>query len=187
MPKTYAPATPDLIEVRDRMIAAYYPWITECGVTFNMIFAFGPKNREGVRTGPAIKLHGWAAAATVQINSLDDRVKGLKDVTLKVDGDRWPDWPDKKRLSVLDHELYHLVKHFEPDGTFTLDDCGRPKLTLLDHDFEFGGFRELAIRHGEDSFEVLAIEQAYEIIAGPDGQLQWPWATPQPRRKLEAS
>ena len=99
----------------------------------------------------------------------------------------WPSWTNEQRESLIDHELYHLEQHQESDGSPKLDDCGRPKLFLRKHDFHFGGFAEIARRHGANAFETRAVEQAYQLIAGDDGQLEWPWAAPKPNRKLAAS
>jgi hypothetical protein len=60
-------------------------------------------------------------------------------------------------------------------------------LRLKKHDFHFGGFAEIARRHRDYAFEVLAVQEAYSLCAGAGGQLEWPWAAPQPNRKLSAS
>lgn len=187
MPRTYEAAGHDVHGVCQKMIHRYYPWMNEIGVQFNLILAHGPVSKSGARTGPAIVLHGNPAAATVKVNSLKDRVKGLKDVTIEIDGDKWPEWTQDEREAVIDHELYHLESHKNADGTTEVDDCGRPSLSLRKHDFHFGGFREIALRHGDDAFETKAVQQAYELIVGERGQLERPWAAPRPNRKLAAS
>ena len=88
---------------------------------------------------------------------------------------------------MLDHELYHIEGHTNADGSAKLDDCGRPYLTLKKHDFHFGGFAEIASRHRGNAFEVKAVEEAYVLINGVGGQLEWEWAAPRPNRKLAAS
>ena len=187
MPRTYDAAGGDVLEVHNALCARYYKWINEQGVTFNMLMGYGPRDKDGNITAPAIMLHGHAAAATVKINSLKDRVKGMNDVTIEIDGDLWPTWSNEQRNAVLDHELYHLEPHQNADGSPELDDCGRPRLTLRKHDFHFGGFAEIASRHRDVAFEVKAVEEAYQLCAGPGGQLEWPWAAPRPNRKLAAS
>jgi hypothetical protein len=187
MPRTYETAGQDVDEVLCAAISRYYKWMDDQAVTFNVILAHGPVDKEGNTTAPAIMLHGHRAAATVKINSLKDRVKGLCDVTIEIDGDLWPKWTSEQRAAVLDHELYHLESHLNADGSPKLDDCGRPYLTLKKHDFHFGGFAEIARRHRDIAFEVKAVEEAYSLCAGPGGQLEWPWAAPQPNRKLAAS
>ena len=187
MPRTYAEADSDVIYLLKQRIRQYYSWIEEREVTFNLLMAHGPVNKEGKTIAPAIMLHGHQAAATVKINSLKDRVKGLADVTIEIDGDQWPTWCSEQRNTVLDHELYHLEKHDNADGSAEVDDCGRPRVTLRKHDFHFGGFAEIAVRHRGYAFEVKAVEEAYTLVVGLGGQLEWPWAVPRPNRKLEAS
>lgn len=187
MPRTYKPADDDVEDVHNSLIERYYKWIADNEVSFNLILAYGPVNGDGVITAPAIMLHGHRAAATVKVNSLKDRVKGLSDVTIEIDGDLWPTWSNEKRHAVLDHELYHLEERRNANGSPELDDCGRPRITLRKHDFHFGGFAEIAARHRNHAFEVVAVQEAYELIAGPGGQMEWPWAAPMPNRKLAAS
>jgi len=187
MPRTYEAAGQEVWSVHNLLVARYYHWIDKEGVTFNLLIAHGPVDKDGNTTAPAIMLHGHRAAATVKINSLKDRVKGLHDVTIEIDGDLWPKWSNEQRRSVLDHELYHLEPHTNADGSPKLDDCGRPYLTLRKHDFHFGGFAEIAARHRDHAFEVKAVEEAYALCAGAGGQLEWPWAAPRPSRKLQVS
>lgn len=187
MPRTYEVAGQEVVYAWSGLVALYYEWISKHNVTFNFLMAHGPRNEDGETLAPAIMLHGHQAAATVKINSLKDRVKGMADVTIEIDGDQWPEWSLLRRLAVLDHELYHLELRTNADGSPKLDDCGRPMLTLKKHDFHFGGFREIANRHRESAFEVVAVQEAYTLIVGEGGQLEWPWAAPKPNRKLAAS
>jgi len=187
MPRTYEQAGEDVKELHIVLCEKYYKWILEDQVTFNFLIAHGPRDKDGNVSAPAIMLHGHAAAATVKINSLKDRVKGLADVTIEIDGDQWPAWTEQQRMAVLDHELYHLEPHTNADGSPKLDDCGRPYLTLKKHDFHFGGFAEIALRHRDYAFEVKAVEEAFQLITGEGGQMEWPWAAPVPNRKLAAS
>jgi hypothetical protein len=187
MPRTYEPAGQDVWDTLGPLIAQYHKWADDQNVTYNLILAHGPVNKDGEITAPAIMLHGHRAAATVKVNSLKDRVKGLADVTIEIDGDLWPGWGQEQRAAVLDHELYHLEPHTNADGSPKLDDCGRPYLTLKKHDFHFGGFAEIARRHRDTAFEVKAVEEAYQLINGTGGQLEWEWAAPKPNRKLAAS
>ena len=187
MPRTYEVAEPDVGDVLDDLIQRYYDWIDKHGVTFNLLMAYGPVDKDGQTTAPAVMLHGHQAAATVKVNKLKERVKGLSDVTIEIDGDNWKIWTPQQKASVIDHELYHLEGHLNADGSLKLDDCGRPYLTLKKHDFHFGGFAVIAARHRDDAFEVKAVEEAYMLINGEGGQLEWPWAAPKPNRKLAAS
>ena len=187
MPRTYDIAGQDVGDLLDVLVSRHYKELAEAFVTFDLLLAYGPRNKEGEITAPAIVLQGHRAAATVRVNSHKDRVKGLNDVTIEIDGDLWPEWSAEARAAVLDHELYHLELVPSPDGRWKLDNANRPRLRLKKHDFHFGGFRAIADRHRGQSFEVQAVEEAYSLIAGERGQLEWPWAAPQPNRKLARS
>jgi hypothetical protein len=39
------------------------------------------------------------------------------------------------------------------------DDLGRPKLEIRPHDFQIGGFRSIAVRHGDNALEVIQVRQ----------------------------
>lgn len=106
---------------------------------------------------PAIKVRGHAAIAKIKITSLEDRVRGLGDAKLVIDGARWERMGHNARLAMLDHELEHL--ELDEDK---LDDAGRPKLKMKHHDWEMAGFEEVARRQGENAIELAQIHQFHE-------------------------
>ena len=135
-------------------------------------FAYAAVNEKtGERKGPAIKHHGYAAAAVVRIVSQKDRVSGMPDAMIDIDGDAWPEWTEQRQRAVLDHELHHLEVVKEDSGAVKLDDCNRPKLKMRLHDFEIGGFAEIAKRYKEEALEV----EAARAMADKFGQLLFPW------------
>ena len=95
--------------------------------------------------------------ATIKINSYRDRVEGKADVTITIDGHHWDELSDAELAAVLDHELTHLELVIEEDGSVSRDDIDRPKLRMRKHDFQIGGFNEVAKRHKADSLEVQAV------------------------------
>src|SRR5262245_4301901 len=152
-----------------KLVERNYPDLGD--VTYNLLFAHGPRDENGQIKAPALKLHGYPCCAIIKINSLEQRVAGLADVTIKIDGDEWPDWDDRRRAAILDHELYHLVPFIKGKAIQT-DDAGRPKLKLRNHDWQLGGFAEIVRRHGDHAVEAVA----FRATADRHGQLLMPWA-----------
>lgn len=158
MPVTFSSVDSDTDFQIATVMQKHHQALTDAGVELTVLFAYGPKDQDGETTGKAIKVNGYPALACIKINSLRDRVGGLKDATLIIDGDCWPTTPDPRKLAIIDHELCHLEIKPDEDGTIQVDDCGRPKLKMRLHDFHFGGFAEVADRHKEESVEVAAVK-----------------------------
>jgi hypothetical protein len=77
-------------------------------------------------------------------------------VRVEIDGDEWPLWSDDERRAVIDHECQHFEVGRDKAGHFTSDDNGRPVISIRPHDWQVGGFRIIAERHGRVAFEVQA-------------------------------
>lgn len=158
MPTTYSECPEPVLAVARKLIVDGHPAIIEADVTIHYLFA----RRED---GPAIVHGGYPAKALVRKNSLRDRVAGLKDVTILIDESGWQDWSDDHRRAVLDHELYHVEVRRDESGAIQYDDANRPKIKLRPHDFQFGGFHEMARRHKAESAEVQAVQEVSRVWA----------------------
>lgn len=150
-----------------RLLEKYHGELVSAGVTFELMFAHAKTNKNGDPVGPAIKHGGYAAAAVVRVISLKDRAKGLGDVEIVVDGDRWDEWPEDTQDSILDHELEHVDLVPGKEGEIKRDDLGRPCVRMRLHDRQFGWFDVIAHRHGAASVEV---RQAASIAAIPEAR-----------------
>lgn len=136
-------------------------------VTITSIMAYAKKDDQGKPMGSAIKVNGYAALATIQVTSHKFRIAGLADAIMTIDGDRWESLSIEDQESMIDHELYHLMVKLDSQGFVEGDDSGRPKLKIREHDWQTGGFAEIARRHGANSHEVQqlkAIQEEYEIV-----------------------
>jgi hypothetical protein len=131
-------------------------------------------------TKTGLKLHGYPAIAVVRLIPSKDRAAGLPDARITIDADTWHDMPAAERRAVLDHELHHLdvvgawaKGNGENPKRFVCktDDNGRPKIKIRPHDWELGGFRVIAARHGEKAAEV----RSWQATAGTFGQYLMPW------------
>ncbi len=160
LPRTYEKIAPGGHKIYDRMLAIrdrYHGALTETGVVIDLLLAHAARDKNDDPTGAAVKHGGYPAAATIRIVNLKDRVAGLGDVQLIVDGDKWDEWTDAELDALLDHELTHIEIVIDKDGAVVRDDAGRPKLKLRLHDFQIGGFNSIAKKHKEDAFEVQSV------------------------------
>lgn len=150
------------------LIAAYEPhWpIRDRKVKIDFVFAFADRDETtGEPTNNALTKGGVRALGITRKISLKDRAKGMGDCEITLDADHWTEVADEgQQRAILDHELYHIVVSADND------DLGRPKIKLRKHDFEFGWFANIAIRHGVASCERI---QAKRILDAA-GQAFWP-------------
>ena len=157
MPTTYEKANIEVVETLDEVMTLYHPHLKDAGVTVDVLLAHAdPESEE-----PAVKAHGYEAAAVVRNINLKDRVKGNGDVEIVIDGDKINEWSLTQLKALLDHELTHVELARDKYGAIKRDDLDRPKLTMRLHDRHFGWFDGVARRWGFDSFEV---QQATEMV-----------------------
>lgn len=147
-----------------------YKPLLDAKVKVDYLFAFSDENEDGEPTGPAIMHHGLPSLGVARVVSLKDRVKGMGDCEVLLDGNWWEDAPEDKRRALLDHELHHFLPKLDKGGVQITDDFGRPKLAIRKHDYEFGWFTVVAERNGAASLERLQAAK----IAEEAGQFYWP-------------
>ena len=165
---TYEVAPDETVDQVNRLVEKYRGDLKNAGVEFAVLMAHAKRDKNGKPKGSALKLGGYACLATVRITSLADRVAGLADVVITIDGDRWQDLPQRSRIAVLDHELTHLDLGDEID----YDDAGRPKIKMRKHDHQFGWFDSVVRRHGIHAIEW---QQFDEFVRKPAKQLWLPF------------
>lgn len=170
---TYRLADPEVSELIKRLIGKHHRDLAEAGVRVGARLAFATVDENtGEPKGPALKHHGYPAGAIVRIVSHRDRVAGMPDAMIDLDGEAWEnDWDDDRKAAVIDHELTHLEVQYDEDGAVKLDDCHRPKLKMRLHDWELGGFAEIAKRYKEAALEVEGARK----MADKYGQMLFPW------------
>ncbi len=106
--------------------------------------------------GSAVMLHGYPCQAVISVIPYKQRVDKRADVEIIIDEKNWHDLTEPQQRALLDHEITHL--EFDVDlktGIVKTDDAGRPKLKTRTHDYQIGGFREIARRYGADAPEVI--------------------------------
>lgn len=189
MSKTYTKASDEVMalvyEARDRN--GWHRVLSSLGVTFDVLMVEDVDD-EG-ESHPALKHHGYPAAAIIKINSLEQRTLGQADALLTIDACSWSELDEEGRLALLDHELEHLQVLAEKpvgimytnefgalQGIVRRDECGRPRLKMKLHDWQLGGFRAVAQRHKEKALEIVAVRAC--MVKG-----QYYWDFDAPKRK----
>jgi hypothetical protein len=143
-------------------------------VTVGCLFFRAKRNDAGDIVGPPLRLHGYNAAAIIKVNALKLRAQGLPDAEITIDGDEWETLSAEQRNALIDHELEHLEGKRNKAGAITRDDLDRPMLKLKLHDWQLGGFKVIAERHGIHALEVVNA-QAFAVEFG---QLLFAFALP---------
>ena len=135
-----APA--EVTKLGRELITGHYPELDDANVTIGYLFA-----------RPAQTTRGQVIAGKVKKTSVEQRLKGLPDCLIIIDGDGWDQWTEEKRRGLLDHELYHIEVCKDNAGQIKYDEAERPKLRMKNHDFEIVGFTEIIERNGEHAIE----------------------------------
>jgi hypothetical protein len=156
MTTTYTPAKSDVTDVLETVMGRYHGDIADNGITIGILMATSDEEGE-----PAVKLHGYPCAATIQITSYKNRCLGIADAVITIEADIWKTFTEAEKIAVLDHELTHLELVYDKDGVLKTDDANRPKLKMRLHDWQLGGFAVIAERHGAASIESQEFRAAY--------------------------
>lgn len=163
---SYDKAPQEVIELINKTIDDFYPELKEAGVTVEALFAFSETADYPVKFG------GYPALAYIKISNLKSRVKGMADAEITIDKGAYEAMNPMQQRALLDHELHHLIVARDKDGNIKIDDCSRPKLKVKKHDYQMGWFREIAVRHGENSPEVYQAK----LLWNNDGKTFFPAA-----------
>ena len=170
---TYRIAPPELIAQVQTIMREYEAELDAVGIRVDTLLAFADRNDQGEKTGPAIKAKGYPADGCIRSTNLKDRVKGLGDAEMILDGDKWQEMNSEEQDALIHHELHHLVPARKADGELILDSHNRPKIRMRLHDIELGMFIDVARAHGMASGEV----QAMQMLVASNGQVLLPFLT----------
>lgn len=184
MPTVYEKADEEVRELIADVMRTHHPVLTCVGLRLDVLMAEVRDGNGALLSRPAVKAHGYEADAKIKAIPLDQRTAGLGDALLVIDAQRWGAMSAAQQRALIDHELYHLQVERDGggfleigsdgrlDGTPKLDDIDRPKLKLRLHDWQLGGFLDIARRHGDNAPEV----RAAHAVRGDGGQYVWDWA-----------
>jgi hypothetical protein len=160
--KTFKPAPQSIMDRISQITDSYHSedlCVPKFEVNIECFLVYGPRNKDGVQTGPAISSRGCEAAACIRLTSLEERVAGRADAVMWIDGDRYQRWSAETLIAIIDHELQHIELAKNAKDEPQIDDHGRPKLKLRHHDHDFGWFDAIAERHGDYAVEVMQAKQ----------------------------
>lgn len=156
--------SPQIAETITKLIEANHPELVEANATVDSIFAFDDKG------GFPVKTNGYPSAANIKISNLKSRVKGAADAEIIIDREAFNAMSTTQQEALIDRELYRLVVKRDKEGNVKTDDAERPVLRLKKFDYMLGWFKEIAIRHGQDSPEVYQAN----ILWQKDGRTFFP-------------
>lgn len=168
MPKVYLEVGKEVDRLVGETADRWHPGLKENGVTICVLFVELHDGEGACLETPCLNHHGYPAAAIMKINGYKDRVEGKADATLVIDKFVWEDMNERQQVSLLDHELHHLLVKVDKAGSVKHDDLGRPILKLRKHEFELGGFYSIAARHKRDAVEYLAVTNVAENFSKMD-------------------
>lgn len=155
----YTMCESDVLNRIQKVMQAHHGELAKAGVTVDAVFAIDPD-------GPAIRLHGYACAATIKKVGYKQRVLGRADSEMTIDQAFCNDATDDQKDGLIDHELTHLeVIEDARTRIIKRDAAGRPRLAMRLHDWELGGFEDTARRYGKAAPEVKAA-QAFKLRFG---------------------
>jgi len=169
----YRKAPSDILDRINAAIDAFHPELATHEVTVAAQLC-SPTEKESIkaekegRVPQPLKLNGWPCHATVRKTSVQQRLGGMADALITLDALHWDTLDEPARIALLDHELTHLTVAKDKEGFPKSDDAGRPVLSTRLHDWQLGGFREVASRHQQAAPEVVAFR---EVVSGYGDQL----------------
>lgn len=171
MPTYYTDAPAEVADIAARLIAKHHPDVQEVETRITYKFAWAVAKDGEEEPQPPLKLHGVPCLALIRLVPYRNRVCGMDDVVVEIDGKQWEGMDDAERAALIDHELYHLVLSRDKEGTPRSDDAGRPKFKLRPHDFEIGGFWAIVERHRKAAAEAKAVSDIGRTFV--QMELQW--------------
>lgn len=165
--KFFTLATPATHELCQQLVELYHKDLDSAAAKVDIVMAFRDPDGEA----PAMEKDGHRILGQASTIKLKDRVKGMGDCEIMLDGDAWDGLPDKQKAALMDHELEHFEVKRDKVGDFIMDDLNRPVIKIRNHDRSFGWFDTIAMRHRSDSMEVHQLRKLFT----EEGQVYLPF------------
>jgi hypothetical protein len=156
---TYDTASQEVLDLIKQVMEQYHEELNEADVTVDAMFAYDENGDHPVKHG------GYPALAYIKVTSLKNRIKGMMDAEITIDGEAYKAMTQPQRIALIDHELHHLIIARDKEENIKLDDANRPKLKIRKHDYQMGWFRDIALRHGDNSPEVFQAKMLWNADA----------------------
>ena len=144
-------------ELCDEVIKKYHADLDSAAVNVDLVMCF--RDPEG--EAPAILKDGQRVLGSSKSISLKDRVKGMGDCEIILDGDAWGSMPLPMKEALLDHHLQCFEVKRDKNGDFIFDDINRPVVKMRPHDRVIRFFDTVAQRHGTNSIEAEQLRSMF--------------------------
>lgn len=155
--KYFALAGSDEKKLCSQLIRLYHSDMDSIAARVDVLFCFRAEEGEE----PALSKDGNRIPGISKVISLKDRVKGMGDVEILIDGDAWGAMSDKEKAALLDHQLECFEAKRDKEGDFILDDIDRPTFRIRPHDRVVRFYDTVAQRHRSDSMEVKQLQRLF--------------------------
>ena len=155
--KYFVLASEEVKNLCQDLVVLYHSDLDSAAAKIDIVFAFRDPDGEE----PAMEKEGHRMLGKSSTLSLKDRVKGMGDVEIILDGDAWHDMDLRKRMALLDHQLEHFEVKRDKVGNFIFDDLERPIIKMRNHDRRINFFDNVARRHRSDSMEVHQLQRLF--------------------------
>jgi len=149
MPASYAIADSDVRLLCQSIIEKYHTDLDSAAAKVDLLMAFRDVDKEE----PALLKDKVRILGSSKTISLKDRVKGMGDCEIVLDGDAWPTMTAEAKAALMDHQLECFEVKRDKSGDFLFDDISRPVIKMRAHDSVIRFFDTVALRHGKNSIE----------------------------------
>jgi hypothetical protein len=120
-----------------------------------------------------VKEGGLPQIARTKPTTDRERRYGAPDLIVTVDQFQWEALTDPQRLALMDRMLSRFVLAKKKNGDVKVDREGRPTFSKRPYDVSVGLYRDVAERHGEDSIEVVLVNQIVDEPANVQAFFQF--------------
>ena len=165
--KYFVLATKEVTKLADQLVRLYHTDMDSIAAKVDVLFCFRAEDSDE----PALAKDGSRVLSVSKVTSLKDRVKGMGDVEIILDGDAWGNLDDKGKAALLDHALESFEAKRDKEGDFVLDDIDRPTFRIRPHDRVVRFYDAIAQRHRSDSMEVKQLQRMF----AESGQIYLPF------------
>lgn len=157
MPKCYQKAHKSVMQIVQKVMEEHHKELLDEKVQVAVLLVWGPRDKDGLITGPGVSAHGHAALAKIKVSSESDRLLSGADAVMHIDGDCWEKMKARTKRALLDHELTHLELLVTADGTTKRREDSSARLGAKLDDWMLTGFYAIAKRYEKDAPEVMGL------------------------------
>lgn len=160
---TYQIAPKELQKFCKEVIVQHHGDLDSADAKVDILLAF----RDPEKEAPALSREGHRILGTSKVITLKDRVKGMGDCEIILDGDEWGAMSPQYQEALLDHQLEHFEVKRDKDGSFIFDDLNRPVIKIRPPDRVIRIFDSVASRYRDASLEMRQLRLAMSAETQP--------------------